>query len=622
MAPRRQKRPLLVLKLTSLTFLDAVAMDAGSEKPLYAVETVGSSTTIWRSDPWDGFTKTADIRWPKELPFKGKGKENAHGALVQMNGSRWKNVESFLKVGSLGSSRKFTVPHNPHTLKWKRSGSLYQCMSTSCKGPIATLEPSEDEIPPQLKIFESLENRYDSVPQLDHAGISLSLLDHIFVTAMLLVSEPEEWMTIAHHPTASEHPSTDALPIPKTASLKTPASARQWRKIMYGEPLYPSLKTPCFDTGVPLPRADDADVLDISEPAQLPTSIQQWRKIVYGEPLYPSLRPHSASGIDLPPRPNTAWDTASISSESAYYPATPSSAPSTGFFDSSFFEDSERNIPRINTNARYSSPLSLSPTPVSPLPSSEGVPISAHPSPSPHTSGRRELPAPPSAYNPPPSTQPWLHRCRSSPTVSPAATPEHVRKVTEDGVLVPPNIVDEDGDPLAINASRNRALSSGSIIRRRQLPTVPPTPTSPVQQRQHSGGGDKHASGTFQRTLPPTPMSVSRSVSGGGHRYAHSQSHGGPTPTRTNTTATRPATAQTGATTAPRRPRHEKDPEELIGWMRSVTRAHHRRTMDEANTERPTPVEDGAYEPPPPAYNAIDFSTPPQARSPPSGVGG
>ncbi|KAH7919283.1 hypothetical protein BV22DRAFT_1023250 [Leucogyrophana mollusca] len=623
MSPRRQKRPLLVLKLTSLSFLDAVAMDAGSEKPLYAVETVGSSTTIWRSDPWDGFTKTADIRWPKELPFKGKGRENAHGALVQMNGCGWKNAESFLKVGSLGSSRKFSVPHHPHSLKWKRSGSLYQCMSAPFKCPIATLEPSEDETPPQLKIYESLETRH-SVPQLDHAGISLSLLDHIFVTALLLVSEPEEWMTIAHHPIPSENPSTDALPIPRTNSIKTPASARQWRKIMYGEPLYPSLKTPCFDTGVPLAHGDDADVLDISEPAQLPTSIQQWRKIVYGEPLYPSLRPHSAGGIDLPPRPNTAWDTASISSESAYYPPTPSSAPSTGFFDSSFFEDSERTVPRINTNERYSSPLTLSPSAVSPIPSSECVPLSAHPSPSPRTNGRRELPAPPSSYNPPPSTQPWLHRSRSSPTVSPAAA-EHIHRVTEDGILIPPAVFDDNIEPesAGTNASRNRALSSGSIMRRRQLPTVPSAPASPVntvQQRQHSGGGDRRLSGQYQRTLPPTPVSISRSESAGGHRHAHSHSHGVPAPPMTNTTPARPATAHSpsGVPTT-RRPRHEKDPEELLGWMRSVTRAHHRRTLNETSTEGPVAPEEGVYEPPPPAYNAIDFSTPPQARSPPSG---
>jgi hypothetical protein len=93
--------PLLHLNLSSQSFLDALAMDVASEKPLYSVETVGSSTTIWRSDPWDGSAKIADIRWPKELPLKGKARDNTNSTMVQMNGSRWKETTSFLKHGSL-----------------------------------------------------------------------------------------------------------------------------------------------------------------------------------------------------------------------------------------------------------------------------------------------------------------------------------------------------------------------------------------------------------------------------------------------------------------------------------------------------------------------------------------
>ncbi|KIJ67744.1 hypothetical protein HYDPIDRAFT_25217 [Hydnomerulius pinastri MD-312] len=626
MASRNKKRPLLDLKLSSQSFLDAVATDLASEKPLYSVETVGSSTTIWRSDPWDGSAKIADIRWPKELPLKGKGRDNTHGALLQMNGSRWKESTNFLKYGSLGSSRKFNIPHHPHALKWKRSGSVYQCMTATCKGPVATLESFDDDTAPKLKVYETLGNFHESVPQLDHAGISLSLLDHLFVTALLLVTEPEDWMTISRNPMFFENHSTDALSRPKSTSAKTPASARQWRKIMYGEPLYPSLKTPAFDKGAVASRGEDADVLDISEPAQLPTSIQQWRKIVYGEPLYPSLRPQSADGLDIPPRPNTAWDTASISSESAYYPATPSSAPSTGFYDaSSLFDESERTVPRISTenNRRYTSPLSYSPAPVSPMPSSECMPLSSHPSSSPRAGGRRELPAPPSSYNPPPSTQPWLHRSRSSPRLSPATT-DHKRWMTEDGVRIPSTFDDQD-DP-AESSPRNRALSSGFSIRRRQLPTIPPPRAStvqspPAQPRPHS---EKRLSQT-QRTLPPTPGPISRSPSATGHRHAQSHSQATPSQPPTTSTPARPSTANhaSSATTTQgdaaaqgRRQRHEKNPDELVNWMRNVTRAHHRRVLEGEDQERPVGPEDPIYEAPPPAYNAIDFSTPPQARSP------
>jgi hypothetical protein len=80
-------------------------------------------------------------------------------------------------------------------------------------------------------------------------------------------------------------------------------------------------------------------------------------------------------------------------------------------------------------------------------------------------------------------------------------------------------------------------------------------------------------------------------------------------------TPARPSTASHGDTTARGRPRLEKDPNEAIGWMRSLTRAHRRRVLG-GNSEDPPPGPDvPVYEAPPPPYNAIDFSTPPEARS-------
>ena len=102
-------------------------------------------------------------------------------------------------------------------------------MTATCKGPVATLESFDDDTAPKLKVYETLGNFHESVPQLDHAGISLSLLDHLFVTAILLVTEPEDWMTVARNPMFFENHSTDALSRPKSTAAKTPASARQWR---------------------------------------------------------------------------------------------------------------------------------------------------------------------------------------------------------------------------------------------------------------------------------------------------------------------------------------------------------------------------------------------------------
>lgn len=591
MGSRRQQRPLLVLKLSSPSFLDSVATDLVAETPLYSVETVGSSTTIWRSDPWDASVKIADICWPKDLPLKGKGRDT-HGAIIQMGDPRWKDTDSYLKYGGLGNSRKFTLPNHPHVLKWKRTGRTYQCTTSSNKRVIASLDTLQDDENPRLKVFENLGPAHQSLPQVEHAGISLSLLDNLFVTALLLVTEPDDWMTLRHNPNSLSTPATDSISLPKSTSA--PASARQWRKIMYGEPLYPSLKTPAVDTRC----NEDADVLDISSTAPPATSVNQWRKIVYGEPLYPSLRPHSADGLDLPPRPGTAWDSASISSESVCCPATPCSAPSTGFYTSTFFDDSERTVPRINTNSRYSAPLSLSSGPISPVPTSDYIPLSSQPSPSPRAGTRRELPAPPSAWHPPPGSQPWLHRSRSSPRLSsiPTTISRHSRLVTEDGVLVQPTLLDSDMDSVGDTPpSRSRALSSGSVVRRR-LPTVPSNPVSPTS----SPPTRRQRLPTLARTLPPTPVSIPRSPSAG-HRYTYS-SNVVSTPIST-TMPPRPSTAQ-----QPRgRNRPEKDPGEVLGWVRNVTRAHHHRRAVE---------EHGELEEAPPAYNAIDFSTPPHSRAP------
>lgn len=601
-----KRRPLLLLSLSSPSFLNAVATDANSDKPLYSVETVASSTTIWRSDPWDGSAKIADIRWPRELPLKGKCKDNTHGARIQMSGnSTWKDTASFLKYCSLVSSRKFYVPYHPHALKWKRSGNSYQCVTATCKSPVATLESFDDVTEPRLRVFENLGNTDDSVPQLDHAGISLSFLDHLFVTALLLVTEPEDWMILARRPISDATSSTACLSS-RSTSLRAPASERQWRKIMYGEPLYPSLKPPAADK----PDADHG------EPVNLSTSLQQWRKIVYGEPLYPSLRPRSADSLGLPPRPRTACDSASISSDSAYSPATPSSTPSTGFYDASSFDESDRLGTRIIADRRCAaSPQSFSPTPVSPIPSSEHVPFSPRSSLSPRTSARRELPNPPSAFHPPPSMQPWLHRSRSSPRLSPG-TPmtERRQKPSEDGMRVRTTALLDDPD------TRYSSVSPSTSARRRQLPTVPATPSS----RQHQTPPTTERRLSSQRMLPPTPDAVARSAATVVHRHVQSQSHVTPPqpPPRIRQTR-RPATAGHGGEGEGRQveqpPRDEKDPRELIDWMRNVSRAHHRRVL--GNQDGQPGIDDAAYEAPPPAYNAIDFSTPPQARSPDRTIG-
>lgn len=100
------KSPLLILKLSSHSFLDSTLKDDLSSFPLYTIRTVGVTTTITRADPWDKSIKTADIKWPRVLPAKRKGKTVAEYVLVQLKGSRWKGSESFLKPST---SRKYVT---------------------------------------------------------------------------------------------------------------------------------------------------------------------------------------------------------------------------------------------------------------------------------------------------------------------------------------------------------------------------------------------------------------------------------------------------------------------------------------------------------------------------------
>lgn len=459
---------------------------------------------------------------------------------------------------------------------------------------MATLDSfNSADTAPRLRVFETLGSSHQSVPQLDHAGISLFLLDHLFVTALLLVTEPEDWMILSRNPTSLDgHP----LASFRTAS-NTRASNRQWRKIMYGEPLYPSLKTPAFDKGA-VNGGEDADVLDISEPPQLSTSTRQWRKIVYGEPLYPSLRPQSADGFDLPPRPSTAT---SFSSESAYSPPTPSSAPSTRSYNvPSLFDDTERTTPR---SGQVVSPQALSSGTLSAMPSSECIPLSPLRISTP-PGARRGLPSPPSSYQPPPSIQPWLHRSRSSPKLS-----HSTQSPTS-------SVIDDQDEPT--NQSLLTRIASGMNVR--QLPT-PPQQELPIQspQTQIRPAEVKRLSQSHQRSLPPTPASVSRSSSTQHHAHSLSQEVVSQSPlSRPSPVHPGPSIATQNDGAGGRRVRHEKDPDEVINWMRNTTRAHRRRVLED--DDHGSVPYGSTYEAPPPAYNAIDFSTPPQARSPPEGT--
>lgn len=98
--PRPLKDPLLVLRLSSQSFLDSQVRDNISRHPLYTIRTNGTQTTVVRSDPWNGETKTAAIEWPVLDPSKGKGKQ-LDGVTIQMRSGRPKSADTFLRPGSI-----------------------------------------------------------------------------------------------------------------------------------------------------------------------------------------------------------------------------------------------------------------------------------------------------------------------------------------------------------------------------------------------------------------------------------------------------------------------------------------------------------------------------------------
>lgn len=90
-----QKTPLLTLKLSSPSFLDTTVTDDVTEQPLYTVTTFGPMTSIKRADPWDGDTMTAEIKWSRTLPQKGKNALD--GVHIQMRGRKLRGSDLFFK---------------------------------------------------------------------------------------------------------------------------------------------------------------------------------------------------------------------------------------------------------------------------------------------------------------------------------------------------------------------------------------------------------------------------------------------------------------------------------------------------------------------------------------------
>lgn len=340
------------------------------------------------------------------------------------------------------------------------------------RGPIATLDPAVGSVPPRLKVFETLHDKYDSRPIPVHHGVSLLLLDYLLITSLLLVTDIQEWMLVKKYE-GKNGPLPATLGISGSAPAST--SASQWRKIIFGEPLFPRRASSTASSSLSRFSSD--------APSPTPTSPDQMAKIIYGEPIYPkTLRTPSPDmsiigsdseyesdedDLQLPIQQRPQSRAPSPSAESVCYPLSNGSAPTHTYLDPMFYNDPDA-------------------PPVPPLPSQYASSSSSCvPSPNSTRSSRklRVLPNPP-------------QRQRSQ------STPPRESPLDESA------IVEHPASPMNRSESHSPITRSESMSSRRRLP-IPPVPSQNASQQSITvNRREKHSSQYSQRSLPPTPISA------------------------------------------------------------------------------------------------------------------
>jgi hypothetical protein len=238
-------------------------------------------------------------------------------------------------------------------------------------------------------------------------------------------------------------------------------------------------------------------------PAKRPASMRQMRKIVFGEPLFPSLSQSGGGELAFASRSSTPMDdvgSESSEAESIGYPSTPICH---GHLDPSFYEKDMPPIPEPPPQSTSSSP---SWRPPSTCPSSSLPPLSSSSS----THARRDLPKvplpPPSAVSASEFThrsdQRPLHRSRSTPFLNSGNPPgQPQRSETIKRPSSQSTYVRADSPPFLRGGSRIRKLPQPPKPRNStDLPPVPSMPTwSHVEKLRPRSN--------TQRSLPEPPDS-------------------------------------------------------------------------------------------------------------------
>lgn len=327
-----------------------------------------------------------------------------------------------------------------------------------------------------------------------HRDVSILLLDYLLITAMLLVTDVQEWMVFQSGSMASPSSPTDP----------NPNAGLQWRKIAHGEPLFPRIS--------PV-GTSQATSTDINDNVATPTSQEQLAKIVHGDPLFPRLQ-HATN-----PQLSFSSGSEGGADSHSFFGAARVRSPSPG---ESLFHHSHNVSTPSRINVHPSSYLDHDLPPVPPLPSSVSQARSASPS-STRSHRLRALPIPPSLSPPSESSRSRTSLSRSlhdtntwnkgiSDTIGPADPSLGQRRPSEPII----NRSRSMSRPLPRTPAAGNVDSRDHSIRRVQshtridhsstekpwlsssIPPPPPLPVPPLTPRIPRTG----------RSLPPTPLDL------------------------------------------------------------------------------------------------------------------
>ncbi|KAI0075773.1 hypothetical protein K474DRAFT_1708768 [Panus rudis PR-1116 ss-1] len=578
--------PLLSLKLTGPSFLDVVIRDRANKEPVYICETVRDSTSIYRLNAeTEEATKVATVHWPSTIT-RSKSKS---GRTVQMANDRWRDAEEFLKLGPLGSmgTRKFNIPHYPHSFKWKLiPGGHFYCTTPGANGPFAILDSSVLNAPARLSIFHNCLEEGETRKQECYSGIPVLLLDYLITTSLLLVTEVQEWMDREQTPTGTVRIPGSSIP-----------AVKKWLAIIHNDPLPASAATSPADTmasSAPWGSEDNRRISGSSSP------------------------PGSGSGTSIPTPSTPATSTLSTSFQSPFAPSMTEDAPPVP------------PLPPLPSTSHR--PMSAQGMPVSnerPM-STQGMPPQSEPSyghitPYPHSfhsSSTPQLPMPHMSVSPPAQPavrpprrlpkppilplnhagdrQPWqaTDGQRSTDYVSPPSDAQLPQRSPS------PSVVSSSSGSGTSSHNRNRG-SRSSMGRLMPPPPVPPPASSlplPPKLAYEMGSTSPPSHLRTSQTFAASPLGQSSS--------SHSQLQTmNPDPLDPQDEARmRELTSQMlSLHTSPRQPivpSTSTAPDPYSG-MHLDAGAVRMRDAAQRNSYAET-----VYDMPPPAYDAIDFSLP------------